>query len=111
MAKEITSEHEAHAQELRDAFTDRFDVPDGWSELRESMPLVEAYVESEMPDDYLPQFQIAGYESDDGHTIRVWWLRQGERLQVSYDTAGTDSVTFGGVGRIPAVVAEIEEEL
>jgi hypothetical protein len=112
MAKAITVEHEAEAEELRERFTDKFDVPDGWNEEDAELPIVEAYVESEMPDDYLPQFQIAGYETEDGRFVRVWWLRKGERLQVSYEVSPeSDEVRFGGVGGIRAVINEIEDEL
>jgi hypothetical protein len=112
MAKAITAEDENNAQELRDLFTDTFTIPDGWEEERNELPIVEAYVEEEMPDDYLPQFQIAGYVTENDQYVRVWWLRQGERLQVSYEVSPeSDEVRFGGVGGVEAVVNEIENEL
>jgi len=108
MAQAITADDEAEAEELRDEFTDEFDVPDGWAEDREEFPVSEAVVESDMPDDYLPQFQIAGYETDTGAYVGVWWLRDGERLQVFYDT--DDGSWYGGVGGVEHAIGEIEDE-
>ena len=95
------------AIEMRNRFLEAFDPPEEWEEVDDDFPLPEE-TDDGFPEDYLRQYQVAGYVTDADEHVGIWWLRDGPRFQAYYDT---DDPEWGSVGDAGHIASEIHDRM